>query len=189
MRPVRDSVVLARSAVASAELLSLTATATTPDRCCERQPANASAKGAAERRMSGSLVFEGPPGEYVSGGKRVTLANPRAFIKVVERDPQSVELTFDGSDDWELDLAASTSETLGVKRYRAAQRYPFQDDGRPGLALTGAGHTCNTLSGEFTVTRLDRDQAGRLKELVAQFVQRCEDQTQSLRGTVQVRAD
>jgi hypothetical protein len=105
---------------------------------------------------------------------------------VIEPDAQSIEITFDGKDGWELDIAAPNHETLAAKTYQRAQRYPFQDDGRAGLSLSGAGRACNEVEGKFTVTELDRNGAGEVTHLNVTFEQRCAGAQQSLQGTVQL---
>ena len=137
--------------------------------------------------MAGSLNFQGPPGEFISNGSRISLTAPGMMVSVIERDPQSLELTFQGNDGWELDLAAPDGKPLALGRYKGAQRYPFQEPRHPGLSLSGAGRACNTISGEFTVTRLVRDERQQIKEFTAEFAQRCGDNRQTLKGLVQIQ--
>jgi hypothetical protein len=64
--------------------------------------------------------------------------------------------------------------------------YPFQDDGRPGLSLSGSSRACNEVEGKFTVNELDRDPAGKIARLNITFQQRCVGIQQFLQGTVQL---
>ncbi|MFB9124382.1 hypothetical protein ACFFYR_14795 [Paraburkholderia dipogonis] len=163
------------------------ATGATGTICCTPSASVATeASGRPDRRISGSLKFEGPAGEFISGGHKVDMSNSKTWIKVSEPDMQSIEITFDGNDGWELDIAAPTHEKLATKTYQRAQRYPFQDDGRPGLSLSGSGRACNEVEGKFTVDELDRDSAGKIVRLNITFQQRCVGTQQFLQGAVQL---
>lgn len=181
--PIKDGLVLLASPIGSTDLVTVTGTAIQADQCCGKE--GDSGTPIPSQLMRGWLSFEGPAGEFISDGRRVSLSRPGPFIRVLERDPHSIELTFDGPDDWELDLAAPAPDTLSEKTYRGAQRYSFQDADHPGLSLSGSGRACNEVTGEFTITRLTRDSSKRLLRLDATFIQQCDGQA-PLRGQVHV---
>jgi hypothetical protein len=185
--PIKDDVLLGPAAASQTKVEERVATATSADFCCNPDMVGivSTATGGA-RMMTGTLVFEGPTGEFVSGGRRVSISGPRKSVSMIERDTHSVELTFEGADGWELDLAAPDNQPLATKRYPAAQRYPFQDSAHPGLSLTGAGRACNSVSGEFTITSLVRDQVKHITLFAADFSQCCDDGKQILKGSVRV---
>lgn len=189
--PRMDGVLLGPSAV-RATVESRTGTATAADVCCggpgtqpAQPPAAAGSSTSGDRRMRGSLSIQGGPGEFVSGGMRITLP-PGTPVTVSAPDPRSLELSFATRDKWELSLAAPEGAVLAPGTYRGAVRYPFQAGSEPGLSLTGAGRGCNEVAGEFTVTRLRRDQGGRVVDLAVSFVQRCDDNRALLSGSVTV---
>ncbi len=97
-----------------------------------------------------------------------------------------MELAFTGPDSWELDLSVPDGSKIEQGRYMAAQRYAFEEAGRPGLSLAGAGRTCNEVSGEFTITMIARDASGKLAGLDAEFSQACDGSSKSLRGGVKL---
>lgn len=164
------------------------ATGTAGALCCAPGPStSAQATAKQEHRMSGSLMFEGPAGEFISGGQKVALTRTSPWVTVTEPDPQSVEIVFDGKDSWELDIAAPNHETLASKTYQRAQRYPFQDEGRAGISLSGASHACNEIDGQFTVNHLIRNAGGRISGIDISFEQRCMGSQESLHGAVQLR--
>jgi hypothetical protein len=135
--------------------------------------------------LRGTLCFAGPPGEFISGGRRVALpANTE--VEVTQRDAKSLELSFAGADSWELDLSSPDASGIAQRRYTGVQRYPFQDSGRPGLSLTGSGKACNDVAGEFTVTVIQRDATGKLTGLAADFSQTCDGSPNALRGSVRL---
>jgi hypothetical protein len=138
-------------------------------------------------RMHGTLVVEGQPGEFVSAGKWISFP-PATVVEVEQPDSHSLELSFGGPESWELDLSVPEHRKLKPGRYSGAQRYPFQNAGRPGLAFFGDGRGCNEVSGEFTITKIQRDAAGRIASLAADFSQACERRQATLHGTVRVDA-
>jgi hypothetical protein len=182
-RPLVDAIVLGRRGPSHAIVTERQGTASAEDLCCPAASAPAAASGT---RLRGTLTFEGPPGESISGGHRITVP-ANAEVEVRQPDPHSLEISFAGADGWELDLS-SPGDAGGIarRRYSGAQRYPFQDSGRPGLSLTGAGKACNDVSGEFTVTAIQRDPSGHLTGLAADFSQNCDGSPRGLRGTIRL---
>ncbi|ANB74914.1 hypothetical protein AYM40_20910 [Paraburkholderia phytofirmans OLGA172] len=165
------------------------ATGTTATFCCAPE-SSTPPQGAAKQghRMSGSLKFEGSAGEFISGGRKIDLTRATPWVTVTEPDAQSLEITFVGKDGWELDIAAPSHETLATKTYQRAQRYPFQEESRAGISLSGASHSCNEVDGKFTVDQLSRDANGTITNLDVSFEQRCLGSQQFLRGVVQLHA-
>lgn len=62
---------------------------------------------------------------------------------------------------------------LEVGPYEGAQRAPFEDDGRPGLSVSGDGRGCNRLSGSFEVHELAVENDA-LQAITATWSQYCE---------------
>jgi PEP-CTERM motif len=82
--------------------------------------------------------------------------------------------TFDayapGSTRISLDFAtAEPGEPLAVGVYEGAQRFGFNDPGRPGLDYTNTGGGFNTLSGRFEVFDVSRDSQGNFISFAASF--------------------
>jgi hypothetical protein len=161
--------------------------ATTEDVCCGPGSVAASAALPHSYRLHGTLAFEGPPGEFVSNGRRISLP-PATVVGVAESDAHSLELSFGGPESWELDLSVPEDRQIEPGRYTDAQRYPFQNAGLPGLAFSGDGRACNEVSGEFTVTGIQRAAGGRITNLTAAFSQACDGKPATLRGTVKLNA-
>ena len=84
-----------------------------------------------------------------------------------------------------------TSRNLGAplreQVYRGAQRYPFEDTGRPGIDISGNGNGCNMILGDFQIHKVVW-QGGALREVVATFDQHCEGGITSLRGCLHYTA-
>jgi hypothetical protein len=191
--PTVDGLLLGASTT-RALVESRTGTATTQDVCCGR--GGGAGAGSGDRlsdtssthqtqRLPGSLSFQGPPAEYISGGTTVSLPTGTP-VNVEEPSPRILELKFATQDDWELDLAAPEGGQLAPGTYGGAKRYPFQEGNEPGLSLSGAGRDCNEVNGEFVVTKLQRGGDGRVREFVASFAQRCDNGRQPLSGMVRV---
>jgi hypothetical protein len=105
---------------------------------------------AGPERLRGSLSFQGPAGEFISGGTRVSLPSGTP-VTVAEPNSRSLELKFATRDGWELDLAVSEKERLAAGTYNGAARYPFQKGNEPGLSLLGA---CEAVAAALGNSRL-----------------------------------
>lgn len=72
---------------------------------------------------------------------------------------------------------------LEVGPYEGAQRAPFEDEGRPGLSISGDGRGCNRLSGSFEVHELAVED-DELQAITATWSQYCERGDAVLHGCV-----
>ena len=75
-----------------------------------------------------------------------------------------------------------TSARLGVGDYENAQRWPFQPAGTPGLSVDGEFRGCNTLTGNFQVTKAGYNSSNILQSFSANFEQHCEGAAPALFG-------
>lgn len=71
------------------------------------------------------------------------------------------------------------SSPLSPGVYRDAERSHFTSTGHPGLAMTGNGHACNTLTGQFQIHELVLGSAG-LSSITVSFEQHCEGDTMTM---------
>ncbi|WP_405018216.1 hypothetical protein OHV05_15640 [Kitasatospora sp. NBC_00070] len=138
---------------------------------------------------SGSLSFNGDPGDYISQGQQhdySTSAKDRLTVYSNE-DRSAVSVSVNGYQGnwWSLDLAAPTGEQLHTGTYTGATRAPFKGAG-PGLEISGDGRGCNTLTGSFTVSNLVFGPHGYLQTLDASYEQHCEGGAEALRGEVHI---
>jgi hypothetical protein len=103
-----------------------------------------------------------------------------------------VQVGIQGSDGlethyWTLDLAAPAGKQLQVGNYPNATRYPFQAATVPGLDFSGMGSGCNQLSGQFSISAIEYDSAGKVRRLHATFEQHCEGAGPALLGEIIIR--
>jgi hypothetical protein len=160
--------------------------ATTPDICCQAVSDSGTVASGAGRPMRGALILDGPAGEFITGGRSLTLETPAHTLSLTETNGAvSLEV---GDTDWELDLSGPGGQPLAPGDYPGAQRDGFQDHGHPGLAVTGDGHACNSVAGVFQVQSLTRDARGQIMQLSATFRQLCDDNPAPLTGSVNVNA-
>jgi len=123
------------------------------------------------------LTMVSAPGEYVGAGRSYDYAPPtfaftsrtyrpgQNMVEVYVRDPNNT------SDYWHLDFAAPEGSPLLSGFYTGAQRWPFNDPGRPGMDVSGQHRGNNTLVGGFTVRQLVWDEAGNPVRFAADWVQ------------------
>ena len=88
---------------------------------------------------------------------------------------------------WRFEFSSRYVGPLREQVYRGAQRYPFEDTGRPGIDISGNGNGCNTILGDFQIHKLVW-QGSTPREVVVTFDQHCEGGITSLRGCLHYTA-
>ena len=99
----------------------------------------------------------------------------RALECVVLRAP-------DPEGDWELDFSGPSP--LALRRYDGAVRAGFEENGSPGLTVSGRAHACNEVNGWFEIGALPRGSIGALR---IRFFQLCDDVSAPLTGEIDLR--
>ena len=95
----------------------------------------------------------------------------------------SVNIRFKGlKDNYDLSLIAPDGGRLARGEYTNAQRYPFQEDGYPGMDFDGNGWGCNKLTGKFTIYEIAYWSSGEIGYLDVKFEQRCQGDTKIVYG-------
>lgn len=127
------------------------------------------------------LAMSSQPGDFIGQGQEylITLSDG-AFIP--SNSGNLVQMDINNGDFWTADFAGPTTAQLIKGDYENAQRYPFQPPGTPGLSIDGAARGCNTLTGNFQVTKAGYNSGGILQSFAANFEQHCEGQTPALFG-------
>lgn len=131
--------------------------------------------------------FSGDRGDFISGGRSFDFNRTNARLSFDTNFDNGVAARVDGDQNFALDFAAPGDARLLVGAYENAQRFPFQDAGRPGLSVSGDGRGCNTVSGRFDVLQAVYRADGTPAVLAIDFEQRCEGGAAALRG--QLRLD
>ena len=72
-------------------------------------------------------------------------------------------------DYWDLDFAAPFEEELTPGVYNNFQRFPFQDNDRPGMGFGSTGRSDNLASGSFEVLEASYDDEGEVLSFAADF--------------------
>jgi hypothetical protein len=87
-----------------------------------------------------------------------------------------------GSDSFDVWIAAPAGQPLTPGTYTGAQRFDFRAPGTPGLDVFGDGRGCDTVSGSFTVFDATYDSSGDVLTFAAQFTDHCEGDAPALYG-------
>jgi len=145
-------------------------------------PSSASATTAA----SGSVTMTSDAGDYIGGGQSYSYVAGQDIL-TSSGSASVIQIAVNGynGDWWTLDFAAPSGQSLSVGTYADATRYPFQGAG-PGLAVSGNGRGCNTLTGSFTVSAVNFGPNDYLESFDASFEQHCEGGDPALRGEVHI---
>ncbi len=138
-----------------------------------------------ERAASGRIDMTGSAGEFITEGRRVTLRAPPASMMLTQHSPgrASIEVQ-DDTGVWTLAFGTPDGGPMTARSYDAAQRFHFEDPGRPGLSVSGMARGCNSVKGQFTVERVRYGSDGILAELSARFTQTCDNLPATLHGTL-----
>lgn len=138
----------------------------------------------------GTVSFSGDPGDYISGGGSYTYSAGTDRIQVsgsAARGLVDVSISGANGDWWSVSLSAPEGQQLQAKTYEGATRYPFNGANAPGLNHDGNGRGCGTLTGSFTISKINWGPNGYVEALDAVYEQHCEGGESALRGQVHVK--
>jgi hypothetical protein len=128
-------------------------------------------------RMYGRIEISGSPGEYLTDGReRSFLSDADQFLLEEELGKIRIDVN---SGSWEIDLSTSDGRPFTARRYAGAQRDGFADSGHPGMSVSGEGHGCNEIAGEFTIRDISYKE-NRLVHLSAIGIQHCDGSKKNL---------
>jgi len=133
------------------------------------------------------LAMSSQPGDYIGGGQLYLYTIADGAFNASRNYDNGVSVGVQALDTWFLDFAAPNNATLTGGTYTNAMRFPFQSGGAPGLSVAGAGRGCNTLTGQFVVTKIAYTSTG-VSAFGADFEQHCEGFVPALFGSIRVNA-
>jgi hypothetical protein len=127
-------------------------------------------------------------GDYIGAGAAYAYDLSSAVI-TVRSQGTGLSVSVQGDEQWNGDFqlpAGTTAWAPGT--YSGLTRYPFNTAATGGMAWTGEGRGCNTLTATMTVDRVRYD-AGTLRAIDLRFEQRCEGGRAALHGSISWDAD
>lgn len=142
---------------------------------------------------SGTLSFNGEPGEPISGGRSYAYTSGAVQMFDVQgsTDENSLTVAVDAEQGtlWRLNIAAPDGEKLTEgTTYTGTKQWPDAQPADPELTFSGTDDGtekwCNTSSGSFTIEHIAFGPYGYVHELDASFEQYCNGSTVPLRGEV-----
>ena len=131
-----------------------------------------------------TLHYESEPGDYIGQGETRTYTEQDGIFRIFRTFGNGVEVNFQNGEWWYLNFEAPFANELDAGYYPNAQRWPFQDEDKPGLDFSGDGRGCNTLTGEFTVNEAVFDWFGVPRKFSATLEQHCEGADPALYGSI-----
>ncbi|WP_374346966.1 hypothetical protein [Chitinimonas sp.] len=134
---------------------------------------------AAKVHAANVLYLSSDAGDYIGGGKQLTLAEPAYTFQAF-----SNYLSVNGSDAWSVAFSGPAGAKLSKGSYPLARRAAFAGPKNPGLDVAGAGRSCVNLTGSFVVLEVEYDSSGDFSKLAADFIQHCEGDKAALRGAI-----
>ena len=136
------------------------------------------------RKTAARFSFTSESGDFV--GQGLTRSYDLFDSQIVGRDvgyttavkANAVQFTVEhGQENWTVAFAAPKGQRLRAGEFSNATRFPFNDDGVPGLSMSGCGRGSNRSFGRFTVERIAFNRTGELTLFQGRFVQRSEMET------------
>jgi hypothetical protein len=144
---------------------------------------------AAQTVESGTLVFSGDPGDWITLGRDYKYATSGGdqFSVFGTADNSAVSISVNGADGawWSVDVEAPNGQQLTVGATYTATRYPFNGAGA-GFDLSGDGRGCNELTAFVTITEASFGDNGYVERFGASFEQHCENGDSAARGEVHI---
>lgn len=135
-----------------------------------------------------ALYLNSEPEDYVGMGLSQTFTEATGLLTPQRNFDNGVSVWVDSWTFWNADFAGADGATLFPGPYEAAERFPFQPPGIPGLSVWGDGRGCNTLTGRFDVLEAAYADDGSIQQFAADFEQHCEDAAAALFGSLRVNA-
>lgn len=137
--------------------------------------------------FQGSLSFGGPLGEFVSGGRQLTLSNTGYKVTINQQGPGDLQVEFArGDTEYDANFSTGSNRRFVAQEYPHAQRYAMGDPGKPGLEISGDGRACNEIAGSFEVSDVEYHPNGTIAKFAATFEQWCDNSKVAARGSVSV---
>ncbi|MEM7240477.1 MAG: toll/interleukin-1 receptor domain-containing protein [Pseudomonadota bacterium] len=125
-------------------------------------------------KLEGVITFSSDDGDWIGDGKDRQLTDDDGNITATT-DGNLISISYEGDDDWSLELAAPEGELLALGDFPGASRYPFNSPKKPGISISGDGRGCNEVSGMFAVDELLLDDTRQHVILfAARFEQSCD---------------
>lgn len=132
------------------------------------------------------LHFDSDTGDYIGAGKHEVWTLVESNISI-SGDASYLRAYVSGrGDDWQLWFRAPSNGSLHVGTYLRAERAAFVTGKAPGLDVFGSGRGCNTVSGQFQITKLTWTSSGTVADIDVLFEMHCEGGTAALRGELWV---
>jgi hypothetical protein len=132
-----------------------------------------------------SFRYESAAGEWVGDGKTGSLTGKEGKIALEEDSPERIAVSVEGGGGtWSIEFEAPAGASLGEGLYPTATRAGFQEGADAGFAASSEARGCSELTASFRITEMKRDPDRKLVRFAASFEQRCDDQKQSLKGSV-----
>jgi|GEM_PF-2969684 len=125
-------------------------------------------------------------GEHVGGGDSQNYSKTNSQLSLTG-DLAAVEFSVKtDSGYWSIRLQAPNGEKLHLGRYDKITATAAGTGKLPLLKVISNGNECNEVYGNFSISQLQVDEAGKVTALAAEFVQSCESSTAPvLRGYIQ----
>lgn len=133
---------------------------------------------------SGNYIYlQSDGGDYIGGGANYLYNNVNTIFSVTN-STNTISIRLTGNQDWNADFQVMLSQNRLLKGYYGGlTRYPFNNNGQGGLSWSGEGRGCNTLTGWFTIDKIEIV-AGVISSLDMRFEQHCEGGSSALHGVI-----
>ena len=133
---------------------------------------------------SGNYFYlESEAGDSVGSGGTYLYTPDTSVIRINAVD-RRLSVDAYGDEEWDAEFKVMISlDQLEVGYYGQLQRYPFHNEARGGIRVSGEGRNCSNLTGWFVVDSVTYD-ATSLEAFELRFEQICEGSTAALHGAI-----
>ena len=126
-----------------------------------------------------TFSFSSDKGDFIGSGETETFDQSNAAFEQFRPLSPGIGIRIDtaqslsgGAQGWYIVLAAPTGQSLRAGTYENAKLAGFNGDS-PGIDVHGEGRDCATITGAFTISRLQMDASANLEVLDASFTEYC----------------
>ena len=139
-----------------------------------------------------TISITSSPGDPIGLGQSYTLTADVDTVHVYRNFQGGVGVYWNNADYskwWQFDFVSADRGPLAAGTYSAAEKFPRQSAGHPGLFVSSFhSWTCTSIDGSFSVKKVTADPSGRVISFWVVFTQSC-DEAPALHGEIRYDLD
>ncbi len=137
---------------------------------------------ASQASASTFVTVDSEPGDYIGGGVSAT------YPAVAASGSADHRYVYFSAGGYTYEFESASGE-LVAGTHEGAIRYPFNPDGTAGLAVSGNGRGCNSLTGRFIIHELEFGVGNAVTKAAIDYEQHCDGRAPAMFGYIRFNSD